>query len=144
MGFLSLLPPQPPGSSECFIWTQPLATNSPGRQSPPSAGQYHITPQGAQPPGMPLVVVPEETAWGLLARAGARAGMHTGGSVAHITASSTGFLNHSNGSFIICIIGDSCSYFITIIETELCLHSKILKEITFKVYHNTISLLYSI
>ena len=37
MSFLSLLflRPSPPGSSECFIWTQPLATNSPGRQSPP-------------------------------------------------------------------------------------------------------------
>lgn len=33
-----------------------------------------------------------------------RAGMHTGGSVAHVTASFKGFLNHSNGSFIICIM----------------------------------------
>ena len=33
-----------------------------------------------------------------------RAGMHTGGSVAHITASFTGFHNHSNGLFIIRIM----------------------------------------
>ena len=109
MGFLSLLflrPSLPPPQGVQSVSSEP----SPSPQTrqdvrvPPSAGQYYITLQRAQPPGMPLVVVPEETAGGLLARAGVRAGMHTGGSVAHIIASFMGFLNHSNGSFIICIM----------------------------------------
>ena len=68
--------------------------------------------------GCPSLVVPEETAGGLLASAGAE-GWHARrwqhGSHHHLLH---GLLNHSNGLFII-HRGDSCSYFVTTIETEL-------------------------